>query len=122
MRRLYLDGVYRKFFGAAQPEILVTILVAIAVKAVDAVAALSSHAHGQAAILIAQLGTRRAHAKLGRAHDLEDTRLPYWRAADLFAQRLSAVPPLLCAHPERYEEFLARPDGAEAAKPAEPSA
>ena len=34
--------------------------------------------------------------------------------ADLFAQRLSAVPPLLCAHPERYEAFLARPDGADA--------
>jgi pimeloyl-ACP methyl ester carboxylesterase len=33
--------------------------------------------------------------------------------ADLFAQRLSAVPRLLCAHPERYDEFLARPDGAD---------
>jgi pimeloyl-ACP methyl ester carboxylesterase len=34
--------------------------------------------------------------------------------ADLFAQRLSAVPRLLSAHPERYEAFLARPDGADA--------
>ena len=34
--------------------------------------------------------------------------------ADLFAQRLSAIPPLLCAHPERYDAFLARPDGADA--------
>ncbi|TMA32937.1 MAG: alpha/beta fold hydrolase [Deltaproteobacteria bacterium] len=34
--------------------------------------------------------------------------------ADLFAQRLSAIPPLLCAHPERYEAFLERPDGADA--------
>jgi pimeloyl-ACP methyl ester carboxylesterase len=34
--------------------------------------------------------------------------------ADLFAQRLSAIPPLLCAHPERYEAFLACPDGADA--------
>lgn len=34
--------------------------------------------------------------------------------ADLFAQRLSAIPPLLCAHPERYEAFLARPDAADA--------
>jgi pimeloyl-ACP methyl ester carboxylesterase len=33
---------------------------------------------------------------------------------DLFAQRLSAVPSLLCAHPERYEAFLARPDAADA--------
>jgi pimeloyl-ACP methyl ester carboxylesterase len=33
--------------------------------------------------------------------------------ADLFAQRLSAVPRLLCAQPERYEAFLARPDGAD---------
>lgn len=33
--------------------------------------------------------------------------------ADLFAQRLSAVPRLLCAHPDRYEAFLARPDGAD---------
>ena len=31
--------------------------------------------------------------------------------ADLFAQRLSAVPGLLCTRPERYEAFLARPDG-----------
>ena len=35
-------------------------------------------------------------------------------SADLFAQRLSAVPGLLCAKPERYEAFLARPDGADA--------
>jgi pimeloyl-ACP methyl ester carboxylesterase len=34
--------------------------------------------------------------------------------ADLFAQRLSAVPRLLCAQPERYEAFLARPDEADA--------
>ncbi len=34
--------------------------------------------------------------------------------ADLFAQRLSAIPPLLCAHPERYAAFLARPDAADA--------
>ena len=33
--------------------------------------------------------------------------------ADLFAQRLSAIPRLLCAHPERYEAFLARPDAAD---------
>jgi len=34
--------------------------------------------------------------------------------ADLFAQRLSAVPRLLSAHPDRYEEFLAPPDGTDA--------
>jgi pimeloyl-ACP methyl ester carboxylesterase len=34
--------------------------------------------------------------------------------ADLFAQRLSAVPRLLSAHPDRYEEFVARPNGADA--------
>jgi pimeloyl-ACP methyl ester carboxylesterase len=33
--------------------------------------------------------------------------------ADLFAQRLSAIPRLLSAHPERYEAFLARPDGSD---------
>jgi pimeloyl-ACP methyl ester carboxylesterase len=33
--------------------------------------------------------------------------------ADLFARRLSEIPRLLCAHPERYEAFLARPDGAD---------
>jgi pimeloyl-ACP methyl ester carboxylesterase len=33
--------------------------------------------------------------------------------ADLFARRLSEIPPLLCAHPDRYEAFLARPDGAD---------
>jgi pimeloyl-ACP methyl ester carboxylesterase len=34
--------------------------------------------------------------------------------ADLFAQRLSAVPRLLSAYPERYEAFLALPEGADA--------
>jgi len=34
--------------------------------------------------------------------------------ADLFAQRLSAIPPLLSARPELYEAFLERPDGADA--------
>jgi pimeloyl-ACP methyl ester carboxylesterase len=34
--------------------------------------------------------------------------------ADLFARRLSEIPPLLCAHPDRYDAFLARPDGADA--------
>jgi pimeloyl-ACP methyl ester carboxylesterase len=34
--------------------------------------------------------------------------------ADLFAQRLSAIPPLLSAYPERYEAFLARPDSVDA--------
>jgi pimeloyl-ACP methyl ester carboxylesterase len=34
--------------------------------------------------------------------------------ADLFAQRLSAVPRLLSTHPMRYETFLVRPDGADA--------
>ncbi len=33
--------------------------------------------------------------------------------ADLFAQRLSAIPPLLSTHPDRYEAFLALPDGAD---------
>jgi pimeloyl-ACP methyl ester carboxylesterase len=33
--------------------------------------------------------------------------------ADLFARRLSEIPPLLCAHADRYEAFLARPDGAD---------
>src|SRR4029453_9645417 len=33
--------------------------------------------------------------------------------ADLFAQGLSAIPRLLCARAERYEAFLARPDGAD---------
>ena len=33
--------------------------------------------------------------------------------ADLFARRLSEIAPLLCAHPDRYESFLARPDGAD---------
>jgi pimeloyl-ACP methyl ester carboxylesterase len=33
--------------------------------------------------------------------------------ADLFARRLSEVPPLLCAQPDRYDAFLAQPDSAD---------